>query len=66
MQIGAYTTQENASLNAQILRNAGFVVSEERSGGLFRVSVVNIPASVVHLAVQRLGALGVRQIWVKE
>jgi hypothetical protein len=66
LQVGAYSTQEGAVLAAQVLRNAGFYVSEERSGGMYRVTVVNIPASVVHLAVQRLATLGVRQVWVRE
>jgi hypothetical protein len=41
-------------------------VGGEASGGAYRVIVVNIPASVVHLAVQKLAALGFRQIWVRE
>jgi hypothetical protein len=64
--VGAFSTPEGAAAAAQILKNAGFYVGGEISGGAYRVIVVNIPAAVVHLAVQKLGTLGFRQIWVRE
>jgi len=66
LQVGAFSTAEGAAMTAQIVKNAGFYVGGDVSGGAYRVLVVNIPASVVHLAVQRLAALGIQQIWVRE
>jgi hypothetical protein len=66
LQIGAYSTPEGAAFAAQILKNAGFYVGGEVSNGAYRVIIVNIPAAVVHLAVQKLGSLGFRQVWVRE
>jgi hypothetical protein len=66
LQVGAFSTPEGAAATAQRIRNAGFYVGGEASGGTYRVIVVNIPASVVYLAVQKLASLGFGQIWVRE
>jgi cell division protein FtsN len=66
LQVGAFSTPEGAATVAQQMRNAGFYVQEERNGGMYRVVVVNIPASVVHLAVERFAALGITQVWVRD
>jgi len=65
LQIGAFSNPD-AALEVEIkARNANFTVSQESSGSLYRVIVKGIPASMVNSAVQRLGALGIKEIWIK-
>jgi len=66
LQVGAYATREGSAFAAQTFRNAGFFAQENISGGVYLVTVVSIPASVVHLAVQKLATLGVKQIMLRE
>ena len=66
LQVGSFATPDSAALAALQIKNAGFYVSGEFSGGAYRVVVVNIPSAVVYLAVQRLASLGFSQIWVRE
>ena len=48
------------------LRGAGFEVSQELSGSVYRVIVRDIPASMVYYAAQRLSAMGIKEIWIRE
>ena len=66
MQLGAYGTLETASRIVQELRSAGFDAVCEQTGTNYRVLTVGIPSSMAYHAVQRLGALGFREIWIKE
>ena len=66
LQVGAYGTVETASRTVQELRGSGFDAIYEQAATHYRVSAVGIPSSMVYYAVQRLGALGFREIWIKE
>jgi len=44
----------------------GFVVLQEQFGSLYRVMAVDIPANLVEPAIQRLGVIGIDQVWIKE
>ena len=66
LQVGAYGTPETASRIVQELRGSGFNAIYEQAGMFYRVLVVEMPASIAYHAVQRLGALGFREIWIKE
>ncbi|MCL1991468.1 MAG: hypothetical protein FWG66_00780 [Spirochaetes bacterium] len=50
---------------ASLVSAAGFIVGYEHTNGLFRVAAINIDTHDVARAVQRLGAMGFRQIWVR-
>jgi len=47
------------------LRAAGFNVAREQYNKLHRVLVTGIPAAMVQSTVQRLEAMGIKEIWVK-
>jgi hypothetical protein len=49
----------------QQLRAAGFNVIGEQYGSMHRVLATDIPSAMVTQAVQRLGAIGIRQVWVR-
>ncbi|MDR0496965.1 MAG: SPOR domain-containing protein [Treponema sp.] len=66
LQVGAFSTPEAAARTAQMLGAAGFQAVYETSGLLYRVLAVNVPAAMIVPAIQRLGALGIRQIWVRD
>jgi cell division septation protein DedD len=66
LQVGAFSRQEAAADIALKIRNAGFNAVYELSGSLFRVIVKDIPSSMVYYAAQRLGVIGIREIWLKE
>jgi hypothetical protein len=65
LQVGAFSAPEAAAATAQFVRNAGFNVVQERDGYNFRVVVPDIPAAMVHTTVQRLGAIGIGEIWIR-
>jgi cell division protein FtsN len=66
LQVGAFSS-DGALRVAQQLRALGFGASMEHIGNnIYRVSVIGIPAQYVSSAIQRLGAFGFRQIWVRE
>jgi len=66
LQIGAFSSRE-AALDLSIkISNGGFEVVQEFTGALYRVVVTGIQASFVPSAVQRLGAMGISEIWIKE
>ena len=66
LQVGAYGALETASRVVQDLRGSGFDAIYEQAGMNYRVLAVGIPSSMAYHAVQRLGALGFREIWIKE
>jgi hypothetical protein len=66
LQVGAFYSAEGAAKIAQIVRAAGFNVIQEMHGSLHRVVVANIPASMVHSVVLRLGNIGIKQVWIRE
>ena len=66
LQIGAFSSILSADLVFRQLRGSGFEAAQEQSGDLYRVLVVGIPASQVYNAIQKLGVLGFREIWVRE
>jgi hypothetical protein len=65
LQVGSFSAQEAAAKTAQFVRNAGFNVVQERDGSNFRVIVPDIPAAMVHSTAQRLGAIGIGEIWIR-
>jgi hypothetical protein len=66
LQIGSFTAQDAAARTAQFVRNAGFhVVYERDMYNNFRLIVPNVPAPMVHSTVQRLGAIGIGEVWIR-
>jgi hypothetical protein len=66
LQVGAFNSQNAAAHTFRSLQDAGFNPVYEHSQNFFRVIVADVPASGVANTVQRLGAIGIRQIWVRE
>jgi cell division protein FtsN len=66
LQVGSFSAPDAADRTAQIIQSAGFDVAQEFNGTYYRVLVVGIPAASVYPAAQRLGAMGIGQIWVRE
>jgi hypothetical protein len=64
--VGTYQGVENAFRVHQQLQAAGFDVAQEQAGDMCRLFAVNIPASRVYYAAQRLGAIGFEQVWIHE
>ena len=65
LQVGAFNSRDSAARVEAQLRAAGFTTRQEPIGSLVRVLAVNIPAAEVSGAIQRLGAMGFNQIWVR-
>jgi cell division septation protein DedD len=66
LQVGAWSAPDAAGRALQMLQSAGFSAVQEQNGSLYRVLAAGIPAADVYAAAQRLGAMGFRQIWVRE
>ena len=68
LQVGpVYATEESALEIARLVGAIGFNTSLERDGlHQYRVITTDIPASMIPFAAQRLGAVGIRQIWVRD
>jgi cell division protein FtsN len=66
LQVGSFATPEAAEKVALMVEDAGFSVDRELSDYNYRVLVTNIPASAVYTAAQKLGALGIGQLWIRE
>jgi len=66
LQVGAFTDQNAAAHTFRSLQDAGFNPVYEHSQNFFRVIIADVPASSVAGTVQRLGAIGIRQVWVRE
>jgi hypothetical protein len=65
LQVGSFTAQEAAARTAQYLIRAGVNVVYERDGYNIRVIVPGVPAAMVHSTIQRLGSLGIGEVWVR-
>jgi cell division septation protein DedD len=66
LQVGAFLSPEPAAEIVLELKGYGFNVILEAEDSFYRVTVTDIPAAMVYYAVQRLGTVGFRQIWVIE
>jgi len=66
LQVGAFTDQNAAAHTFRSLQDAGFNPVYEHSQNFFRVIIADVPASSVASTVQRLGSIGIRQVWVRE
>jgi cell division protein FtsN len=66
LQIGAYSSIESAARAIRQLEAAGFQAAQEMHNNMYRVAAIGIPAPQVQGAIQRLGAIGFGQIWVRE
>jgi len=66
LQVGAFSTREAADRVARMVGAAGFNVTQEWTGAMYRVLATGVPAAMVSPAVQRLGAIGIEQIWVRD
>ena len=55
----------NAYLQPRLFVMDG-IVAMEGNGSLYRVFATDVPAAMVHPAVQRLGTIGINQVWVRE
>jgi cell division protein FtsN len=65
LQVGSFSGQDAAAKTAQYLRSAGFNVAYERDGYNVRVVLPDVPASMVQSTVQRLGTLGIGEVWIR-
>ena len=66
LQVGAFSAQESADRTARLVASLGFHVIWEQSGTLFRVYAIDVPAVLIESAAQRLGSVGIKEIWVRE
>jgi hypothetical protein len=66
LQVGAFSTQEAADRARQLLENAGLAAGSEQHGSLQRVFAADVRAADVYSAIQILGAVGFREVWVRE
>jgi cell division protein FtsN len=66
LQVGAFSTVEAADRLVRQVTSLGFQAMQEKSGTMFRVLAVNVPAAMVQYAAQRLASTGIKEIWVRE
>jgi hypothetical protein len=66
LQVGAFCDPGSANGLENRLRAVGFNVAREYYNTLHRVLVTGIPAAMVQSTVQRLDAMGIKQIWVRQ
>ena len=66
LQVGSFCDPGAANGLENRLRAAGFNVAREKYNSLHRVIVTGIPAAMVQSTVQRLDAMGIKEIWVKQ
>jgi hypothetical protein len=66
LQVGAFNSQNAAAATFRSLQDAGFSPVYEHSQNFYRVIIADVPASSVASTVQRLGSIGIRQVWVRE
>jgi cell division protein FtsN len=66
LQVGSFSMPEAAARTIQILKNAGLNAAYEVHGQWYRVLVMGIPAPETYSTIQKLGLLGIRQVWVRE
>jgi hypothetical protein len=66
LQVGSFCDPGAANRLENRLRAAGFNVARDHYNTLHRVLVAGIPAAMVQSTAQRLEAMGIKQIWVKQ
>ena len=66
LQVGTFSTLEAADRISRQVSSIGFIVLQEQNESMYRVLAVDIPAVLVHPAIQRLGVIGINQVWVRE
>ena len=66
IQVASFSLPQAAAQTIKILEAVGFHAVHERHESMYRVVVVNIHSSMAYAAIQKLGALGIRQVWVRE
>ena len=66
LQVGSFNSQNAAANTFRSLMDAGFNPVYEHSQNFYRVIVADVPAANVASTVQRLGAIGIREVWVRE
>jgi hypothetical protein len=66
LQVGAFSSQQTADRISHLVSSVGFNVIQEKSGVMYRVLATDVPALMVSSAVQRLGIIGIEQVWVRE
>jgi len=66
LQVGSFYSEPGAALAYQQLVAAGFNATWEYSANAYRVLAVGIPSQSVYATIYRLGAMGFRQIWVRD
>jgi cell division septation protein DedD len=65
LQVGSFRSQEAARELNKRLKAAGFNAVIEFHNDLHRVLVVEVPSGMVQYTVQKLGNMGLEQIWVR-
>jgi len=66
LQVGSFCDPGSANGLESRLRAAGFNVAREYYNSLHRVIITGIPAAMVQSTAQRLDAMGIKQIWVRQ
>jgi cell division protein FtsN len=66
LQVGAFSARQSADRVSQLVSSLGFTVAQEWTGTMHRVLATDVPAALVSSAVQRLGLIGIEQVWVRE
>jgi len=66
LQVGAYRNNDMAQAIYQKVANGGFKPEIEHAGAVYRVCVPKVAAADVLAEAHRLGALGFKEIWVRE
>jgi hypothetical protein len=66
LQVGAFVHKTAADDLANVLDREGFSLSHEKSGKWNRVIITGIRGSDVGAVAERLGAVGIKTIWVRE
>ena len=65
LQVGSFCDPGAANGLEYRLKAAGFNIAREYYNSLHRVLVTGIPAAMVQSTVQKLDAMGIKEIWVK-
>jgi len=66
LQVGAFSVRQTADRVSWQLSSLGFNVAQEWTGAVYRVLATDVPAAMVSPAIQRLGTIGIEQVWVRD
>jgi len=66
LQVGAFSIEKSACEVYQMISSAGFEAVQEQYGSFHRVYAAGVPAAAVHFAVNRLEAMGITEVWIRE